>query len=151
MSLEATLNQDLKTALLARDELTVSVLRMLKSTLLYAKVEKGSRDEELADEGVQTILAKEAKKRQESADLYAKGGNAASAEKELAEKAIIEKYLPEQLSEEELAEVIDRVISEVGTNDPTKMGMVIGEVRKKVGNTADGAAIARLVKERLTK
>lgn len=151
MSLEATLNQDLKTALLAHDELKVSVLRMLKSTLLYVKVEKGSRDQEMSDEDILAILAKEAKKRQESADLYTRGGNAPSAEKELAEKAIIEEYLPAQLSEDEVRLVVDEAVEKLGVHDVSQMGQVIGVVRGKIGATADGALIARLVRERLAQ
>jgi uncharacterized protein YqeY len=150
MSLEATLQNDLKTAMLAKDERTVAVLRMVKSTLLYAKVAAGSRDEEMADEAVQELLAKEAKKRQESADLYVRGGNAEKAEAELAEKAIIERYLPEQLGDDEIRAMIDTVITEMGTADMSKMGQVIGAVKAKAGTSADGAVVARLVKERLS-
>jgi uncharacterized protein YqeY len=150
MSLEATLQNDLKTAMLAKEERTVAVLRMVKSTLLYAKVAAGSRDEELADAAVQELLAKEAKKRQESADLYVRGGNTEKAEAELAEKAIIEHYLPAQLGEDEIRAMIDTVITEMGTADMSKMGQVIGAVKAKAGTSADGAVVARLVKERLS-
>jgi uncharacterized protein YqeY len=150
MSLEATLQNDLKTAMLAKDERTVAVLRMVKSTLLYAKVAAGSRDEEMADAAVQELLAKEAKKRQESADLYVQGGSTEKAEAELAEKAIIEHYLPAQLGEDEIRAMIDTVITEMGTADMSKMGQVIGAVKAKAGTSADGAVVARLVKERLS-
>ena len=149
MSLEATLEQDLKAALLAKDARKVSTLRMVKSVLLYAKVAGKGRDQELGDDEVIALLSKEAKKRQESADLYAQGGNTAKAEDELAEKAIIEQYLPAQLSEDELVIMVDEAIASLGVTDASKMGQVIGTVKQKAGASADGAVIARLVKERL--
>ena len=151
MTLETTIDQDLKAAQLARNEQLVSVLRMVKSSFLYAKVAAGTRDSQLSDEAVQDILAKEVKKRQESADLYKQGGNEQKAEAELAEKAIIERYLPAQLSEAELKSVIDTVFSENGATDMSQMGQIIGAVKKQTGASADGALIARLVKERLQK
>jgi uncharacterized protein YqeY len=149
MSLEATLNEDLKAAMLAKDERTVSTLRLLKSSLLYAKVADGSREQDMNDDAVIAILSKEAKKRQESADLYIKGGNQAKADDELAEKAIIDKYLPAQLSEAEISALVDEIIGALPEKDPAKMGQVIGQVKQKTGARADGGVIARLVKERL--
>ena len=151
MPLEKTIDHDLKTAQLARDAELVSVLRMLKSTFLYAKVAAGSRETELSDDVIQDILAKEAKKRQESADLYQQGGNADKAAAELKEKAIIERYLPTQLTEAELKTIIDKVIAELGITQPSQMGQAIGAVKKQTGAAADGAAVARLVRERLSQ
>src|ERR1700685_738173 len=98
--LEEKINQDLKTALLGGDGLGVSTLRGLKSAILYAKIASTNRDEALSDSTLIVLLQKEAKKRQESADLYKQGGNEARAKTELDEKKIIEGYLPAQLSEE---------------------------------------------------
>lgn len=151
MSLETTLNQDLKTAMLAKDEQTVSTLRLVKSALLYTKVASGERDTEMSDDAVMAILGKEAKKRQESADLFTRGGNAGKAQAELAEKAIIERYLPARLDEEEIAAIVDEVLATVGVADQSKMGQVIGMVKQKAGVAADGALIARIVKERITR
>jgi uncharacterized protein YqeY len=150
MSLETTINQDLKTAMLAKDEHTVSTLRLLKSTLLYAKVAAGTRDSEMSDDDVITILAKEAKKRQESADLYMQGGNSEKAAAELAEKVVIERYLPAQLSEDEVRAIVDEVVAELGVSESSQMGQVIGRVKQKTGAAADGALVARLVKERIS-
>jgi uncharacterized protein YqeY len=150
MSVEGQLTGDLKAAMLAGQQQRVMTLRGLKSNLLYAKVAKnGPRDEELADSEVLEVLSRESKKRQESADLYAKGGSPERAEAELAEKAIIDSYLPEQLTEDELSTLIDRVVGESGANSVSQMGMVIGKVKQEAGVRADGAAVARLVKERL--
>ena len=148
--LEEKLEQDIKTALLARDAQRVSTLKQVKSVLLNAKVASGKRASGLSDEEVLPILAKEAKKRQESADLYRQGGNQERADAELAEKSIIEAYLPAQLSEEEIMKLVDSAIAETGASGPQVMGMVIGQVKKLAGPSADGATIARLVKEKLS-
>lgn len=147
--LEQQLEQDIKAALLAGDSQRATTLRGLKAVLLNVKVAEGKRDEGLADEAVLAIFAKEAKKRQESADLYTQGDNTEKAEAELAEKAIIEAYLPAQLSEEELQALIDAAIAETGASGPQAMGQVIGQVKAKAGPAADGGLIARLVKEKL--
>ena len=147
--LKQRLQDDVKAAMLAGDTARLECLRGLKSAILYAEVAAGKREEGLSDEEIQALFAKEAKKRQESADLYVQGGAEDRADKELSEKAIIEEYLPAQLSEEELTSVIDEIINEVKPSGPQQMGQVIGQVKSKVGNTADGAAIARLVKEKL--
>ncbi len=147
--LEDKLEQDLKAAMLAGDSQKVSVLRGLKAVLLNVKVATGKRDSGLSDDEVLPHLAKQAKQRQESADLYIQGGNQAKADDELAEKAIIESYLPAQLGEDELKEMIDVVIAETSAVGSAAMGQVIGQVKAKAGAAADGGLIARLVKEKL--
>lgn len=151
MALEQQIDQDLKSALLSGDKLKVETLRGLKSVVLYAKVAAGSRDLAMADEALQQLFAKEVKKRQESIDLYIRGGNQAMADKELAEKEIIEAYLPEQLSEDELKTFVETVVTELGASDMSAMGKVIAGVKDKAKGAADGAVIARLVKERLAR
>jgi uncharacterized protein YqeY len=148
--LEEKLEQDIKSALLGGDAQRVSTLRQVKSVLLNVKVATGKRETGLSDEEVLPILAKEAKKRQESADLYLQGGNQERATAELAEKTIIEAYLPAQLSEDEISKLVEKVIGESGTRDAQSMGPVIGQVKKLAGPSADGAIIARLVKEKLS-
>lgn len=148
--LEDRLNQDLKAALLAGDKALVTTLRGLKSSLLYAKIASQSRDQAMPDEAVIAVLQKEAKKRQESADLYQKGGNAERAEAELRERAIIEGYLPKQLSEAEVAAKVDEAITNLGDERP-QMGVVIAAVKQTTAGAADGAMIARMVRERLGK
>jgi uncharacterized protein YqeY len=149
MNIKQQLDQDLKTAMLGGDKTTATTLRGLKSAILYAEVAKGSRDIGLGDDEAIEVLGKEAKKRQESADLYHKGGNQARADAELEEKAIIEKYLPAQLSDEELVSIIDKAIEENGASGMQAMGQVIGVVKQQVAGQADGARIAQLVKEKL--
>jgi uncharacterized protein len=148
--LKERIDQDLKQALLGGDKVLVTTLRGLKSVILYAEVAKGVREQGLPDEEIITILAKEAKKRQESADLYRQGGSEERAQAELTERIVIEAYLPQQLSDVELGILIDEVIVEADVHGPQGMGKVIGAVKQKVGAQADGSRIAQMVKERLS-
>jgi uncharacterized protein YqeY len=147
--LEERLEQDIKTALLARDTHTLTTLRGLKATLLNIKVASGKRGTGLDDDEVIEALSKEAKKRQESADLYKQGGNSLRANLELKEKKIIQAYLPEQISENELTGIIEQVIKQSGAIGMSMMGQVIGQTKAKVGAQADGSLIAKIVKEKL--
>lgn len=151
MSLEQRIEQDLKTALLARDRRKTTTLRGLKNSLIYAKVGKSTQGTTLNDDEVISILSREAKKRQESADLYKQGGNAEREQAELEEKALIEIYLPAQLSEAELALVVRQTVSELAASGPSAMGQVIGAVKKKTAGAAAGATIARLVRATLAE
>jgi hypothetical protein len=151
MPIRQLLNDDVKAAMLAGDSLRLETLRSLKTAIQYADVAaKKQADGGISDDEILSLFAREAKKRQDSADLYVQGNAPERAEKELAEKAIIETYLPAQLSEAELASIIDAVIAEQGAAGPQAMGKVIGAVKAKTGTAADGALVARLVKERLT-
>lgn len=147
--LEQRLEQDIKSALLAGDSVKATTLRGLKATLLNVKVAEGTRNQEMSDEQIIGLFSKEAKKRQESADLYVQGGNQVKADQELTEKTIIESYLPAQLDEAAIASVVDETIAELGATDMKSMGQVIGAVKAKTAGTADGGVIAKLVKERL--
>jgi uncharacterized protein len=147
--LKQQLEQDLKTALLAGDKDKATVLRSLKSVILYAEVAQGSRKDGLSDEEIVSLFSKEVKKRQESSELYQKGGSAERAQSELAEKAIIEAYLPQQLSDHELDAIVTSVINDLQVSGPQAMGQVIAVIKQKVGAAADGSRIAKSVKERL--
>ena len=147
--LEQTIEQDIKAAMLAHDAPKVTILRGLKSVILNAKVAQGKRESGLTDEEVLPLLAKEAKKRQESADIYTQAGDTARADQELSEKALIETYLPTQLSQQETVAIVDMVISELSINGPLQMGQVIGAVKQRTQGSADGALIAQLVKQKL--
>ena len=144
------IEQDLKQALLAGDKQKAETLRTIKSSILNEAIAQGARDSGLSDEQIQTILARESKKRQEAADLYEKGGAADRASAELAEKTIIDSYLPEQLTEEEVAKAVDEEIAKQDSPTMQDMGRIIGAVRGRLGAQADGALIAKLVKEKLS-
>lgn len=150
MTIKEQLDADIKAAMLGGDKQKATTLRGLKSAILYVEVAKGSRETGgLSDDEVIEVLGKEAKKRQESADLYAKGGSMDKAEAELTEKAIIQAYLPAQLGDDELNEIIAKVIADTGASGPQAMGQVIGAVKQQTAGRADGGRIAQLVKEKL--
>jgi uncharacterized protein len=150
MDIKSRIDSDLKAAMLAGDKTLATTLRGLKSAILYAEVAAGSRDQGLPETDTVNLLAKEAKKRQESADLYQKGGNQERAEAELAEKSVIEAYLPAQLNDKELDAIIDQVIEEIGETGAQAMGKIIAAVKERTGGQADGGRIAAMVKARLT-
>lgn len=150
MGLKQRIDADLKQAMLSGDKTLTTTLRGLKSAILYAEVASGERQQGLNDVAIVQLLTKEAKKRQESADLYRRGGNQERAAAELQEKEVITRYLPAQLSDTELDNVIDEVLSDYNTVDSSIMGPVIAKVKQKVGATAEGARIAARVKGKLT-
>lgn len=149
MALKSAIADDLKAALLGGDRFVGETLRGLKAAILNEEVATGKRDEGLSDEEIEKIVAKEVKKRGESAELYEQNGRAESAADERREAEILSAYLPKQLSEDELTAVVEAAIKQLGANGMSDMGKVIGVVKSKVGNTADGAVVAKLVKEKL--
>jgi uncharacterized protein YqeY len=149
--MQEQIERDLKTALLAGDKTTAETLRGLKSAILNEAISQNARDSGLTDEQIQKILSKESKKRQEAADLYKQGGSEPRAQAELAEKTIIDGYLPEQMGEEQVAKIVDQQIAAAGSPTMQDMGKIIGSVRAQTGSQADGALIARLVKEKLAE
>jgi len=149
MSIKQQIEADLKTAMLAGEKDRVTTLRGLKSSILYAEVAAGKREKGLDEQTAVSLMQKEAKKRQESADLYSQGGNSEKAANELKEKKIIESYLPEQLSEQDVLKLVEEAIAKVGTPTQQQMGQIIGIVKAASKGNADGAMIAKLVKERI--
>lgn len=150
MSIKERIDSDLKKALLANDKTTATTLRGLKSVILDAEIAEGKRDTGLSDDAVSQLLAKEVKKRRESIALFEQGGRADMAAAEQAEIACIETYLPEAMSEDDIKTLIDTTIAGMGEVTMQQMGQVIGQVKVKAGPTADGALIARLVKDKLS-
>ena len=149
MTLKQRIESDMKAALLGGDRFVGETLRNLKAAILNEEVAQGKRDSGLDDATVEQIIAKEVKKRNEAAALYDQNMRQDSADEERREAEVLGRYLPEQLSEAELKTVVDAKVTELGATDAKMMGQVIGAVKKEVGNTADGAMIAKLVKEAL--
>lgn len=150
MTLKAQLDNDLKAALLGGDRFRADVLRGLKAVILNEEVAKGKRDEGLDDATIEQLIAREVKKRLDSAQQYEAAGRPELVEAEKAESAVLEAYLPEQLSEEDIQATINDIITTLGISGPQAMGQVIGAVKAKLGNAADGATVARLVKASLS-
>lgn len=148
VTLKAQIEAEMKTALLGGDRFRGEVLRNLKAAILNEEVAKGKREEGLADADVEQVIAREVKKRGDAAILYEQNMRQDSADEERREAEILQEFLPEQLSEAELKTIVDAKITELqAKGDPKKMGQVIGAVKASVGNSADGATLARLVKE----
>lgn len=149
--MQEQIEKDLKSAMLGGDKAKAEVLRGLKGALLNEAIALSKKDEGLSDDEIQKVLVKEAKKRQESADIYKNAGETERADKELSEKTIIDIYLPEQVSEEEINNAVTEAIASTGASSASDMGKVIGVVRAKFGASADGALIAKIAKEKLTQ
>ena len=149
MALKSQLDNDLKAALLSGDRFRGDVLRGLKAVILNEEVAQNKRDEGLDDATIEQLIAREVKKRNDSAQQYQAAGRPELVEIEQNEAKILEEYLPEQLSEEDIKKTIDETIATLGVSGPQAMGQVIGAVKGKLGNAADGATVARLVKEAL--
>lgn len=139
----------MKAALLGGDRFAGDTLRNLKAAILNEEVAQGKRDSGLTDEEIEKVIAREVKKRAESANLYESNGRPELAETEKKEAEVLSKYLPEQLGEDKIVEIVSAKITELGVSGPQAMGQVIGAVKQQVGNTADGALVAKIVKEQL--
>ena len=148
-ALKAQFDQDIKAALLSGDRFSASVLRDFKAAVLNEEVAQRKRDVGLADAEIEKILIREVKKRAESAAIYDGADRPELAQTERAESKVLEKYLPEQVSEADIKAAVDEAIVATGATNPAMMGQVIGAVKSQLGNSADGATIARLVKEAL--
>jgi uncharacterized protein YqeY len=145
------IESDIKAAMIAGDKNKTEVLKGIKTAMQYEAVSQKSSDRTLSDEQIQRVLAREAKKRQDAAELYKNAGEQERADKELSEKEIIDQYLPKQLSEEEVAKAVEEEIEKSGASSVSDLGRVIAAVRSKLGASADGSVIARQVKEKLSK
>ena len=146
MSLKETISNDLKAAFLGGNRFISDTLKGLKASILNQEIALGKREEGLTDAEVEAVVQKEVKKRKESAEIYTQAGRDELAQKELDEMAILEKYLPQQLSEAEIEALLRQIIDEGKlTLDAKNQGMLIGQVKKRVGSAADGAIVARVV------
>ena len=146
MSLKETLNNDIKTAMTAKDKETLAVLRMIKTAVQAAEIDK---KEELNAEEELTILAREAKQRRESLAEFVKAGRDELVAKTEAEIEIVERYLPKQLSVEEVKEVIATVAEKIGATTQKEFGKLMGAVMQELKGKADGNVIKEQVKAHL--
>ena len=145
------IDADLKEAMLGGDKRLVSVLRTLKGVILDAEIAKNAREVGLPEDDVITLLQKESKKRGEAALLYEQNNDSERAQNERYEQTVLAEYLPKALDDNEIAAIIDDVMKTIDTPTMQQMGQIIGAVKAKAGAAADGAVVARLVKERLEK
>jgi uncharacterized protein YqeY len=143
MSLQNKLSEEIKAAMLARNADRLSALRMLKSALGYAQMER--KTETLPDGDFMALVQKEVKKRRDSMEQFEKGGRAELAAKERVEIGVLEEFLPKAMPPEELESLVRAVIQELGATSKKEMGPVIKAVQAKAAGRADGKSISGLV------
>lgn len=149
MSLQDKVMEAMKTAMKAKDTQSLEALRSVKSALLLAQTETGSKTD-LSEEEEIKLLQKQVKQRKDSAAIYKEQGREDLAEPELAQAQVIEQFLPQQLSEEEVGKMIEQIIAETGATSMADMGKVMGLASAKLGGKADGKTISTAVKSRLS-
>lgn len=149
MSLSAQIDEDLKNAMRAKDTLRLGVLRMLKSAVKYAAIEKSGLDGALDDVEVAQIIRKQLKQRQDSVDGFEKGGRPELAHKEREEIEVLVAYLPKGLSPEEIATLVQEAIVEAGATSKAQMGVVMKLVQAKAAGRVDGKSLSTEVQKQL--
>jgi uncharacterized protein len=145
------INNALKDAMKVKSERRVSTLRLVNSTLKNADIEaRGQGKGPISDDAVLSLLQKMIKQRQESVELYEKGGRAELAQQEREEIAIIAAYLPKQMSEDEVRAAIAEAVQEVGASGMKDMGKVVGALKAAYAGKMDFAKASALVKAALS-
>lgn len=150
MSLEQKINEDLKKAMLAKDDKSLRSLRAIKAAILLAKTAEGGSGE-IDEQDEIKLLQKLVKQRKDSLEIYQQQNRPDLAQKEQEEISVIEKFLPKPLSPEELRNEITAVISETGASSQADMGKVMAAATKRLAGKADGKTISGIVKELLSK
>src|SRR5437899_7609761 len=140
---QARLSQELKAAMLAKDADRLSPLRLLKSAVGYAQMER--KTDNLSDADFVAVVQKEVKKRRDAIEQYEKGNRPELAEKEKKEISVLETFLPKPLSPEELEQLVKAAIQELGATRKKEMGPVIKAVQAKAAGRADGRTISAIV------
>jgi uncharacterized protein len=149
MSLEVTINEHLKKAMLAKDEKGLRALRAIKAAILLAKTAEGAGDAMSADAEIK-LLQKLVKQRKDSIEIFEQQNRADLAVKEKEEVEVIEQYLPKQLSHDEIKQAITAIITQTGVSNISGLGQVMGIASKQLAGKADGKTISAIVKELLT-
>ncbi|TLD72668.1 GatB/YqeY domain-containing protein [Phragmitibacter flavus] len=148
-TIAARLTEDMKTAMKAKDSVTLNVVRGLKSSLKYAAIEKAGADGELDDNEALVVIRREIKKRQDSVSQYESGGRPELAATEKAEIAVLENYLPAAMSEADLIALVDAVIAETGATTKKDMGKVMKLLQERSEGRADNKVLSTEVNKRL--
>lgn len=149
MSLENTINDHLKKAMLAKDEKGLRALRAIKAAILLAKTAEGAGDAMTADAEIK-LLQKLVKQRKDSIEIFEQQNRADLAIKEKEEVEVIEQFLPKQMSAEEIKAAVAEIIKQTGVANISGLGQVMGIASKQLAGKADGKTISTIVKELLT-
>ncbi|QBQ40726.1 GatB/YqeY domain-containing protein [Sphingobacterium psychroaquaticum] len=148
MTLEEKINQDIKAAMIAKDQAKLRGLRAIKAAILLAKTEKG-HTEELSQDTEIKVLQKLVKQRKESGEIYKAQNREDLFQIEFEEQEVIESYLPKQLDRTAVEDIIKAIITEVGATSVKDMGKVMGAANQKLAGQADGKTISEVVKDLL--
>ncbi|MGJ1197759.1 GatB/YqeY domain-containing protein [Sphingobacterium spiritivorum] len=149
MALEEKINQDIKAAMIAKDNAKLRGLRAIKAAILLAKTEKGG-SEDLSEDTEIKVLQKLVKQRKESAEIYKTQNREDLYQIEVEEQNVIEEYLPKQLDRAEVESIIKQIIQETGASSVKDMGKVMGAANQKLAGQADGRTISEVVKSLLS-
>lgn len=149
MTLQEKIDSDLKEAMRAKEAERLSVLRMVKSAMMNAAIEKHGAGGKLADSDAIVVLRKQVKQRQDSVAGFEKGGRPELAEKERREIGILAEYLPLPLTAEEVTSIVQAAIAETGASSKAQMGKVMKVVNEKAAGRADGRILSEAVQKAL--
>ncbi len=148
MGLQQQVMEQMKAAMKSKDKVALESLRAIKSALLLAQTEAGSKAE-MSEENEVKLVQKLVKQRKDSAAIFIEQNRQDLADPELAQAAVIEQFLPEQRSVEEIENVVAQVIKTTGASGMKDMGKVMGMVSKQLAGQADGKTISTIVKSKL--
>ena len=148
MTISEQLLTDMKSSMMAGDSERTGVLRLLRGALKNEEIKAGH---ELNEDEAMKVLTREAKQRRDSIDAFKEAGRDDLIAQEELELAVISGYLPNPLTEDEVTAIVDEVVTSLGATDMKQMGQVIGAVMAKVGASADGGSVSRVVKARLSQ
>ena len=150
MKLQERVDSDLKDAMRAKEATKLGVLRMLKSALKYAEIEKSGTDADLSETEAVQVIRKQVKQRQDSIESFEKGGRAELVAKEKEELSILNSYLPQAMSADELSKIVRETIAEVGATSKAQMGVVMKAVQAKAAGRVDGKTLSQEVQKQLS-
>ena len=150
MTLAERVDEDLKQAMRDKNAAKLGVLRMLKSALKYAAIEKAGADGDLNDAEAVQVIRKQVKQRQDSIESFEKGGRAELVAKEKDELSILQTYLPQAMSADDLSKIVRETIAEVGATSKAQMGAVMKALQPKVAGRADGKTLSAEVQKQLS-
>lgn len=147
MSLKTQLTEDMKTAMRAKDQVSLSTIRLINAAIKQFEVDERT---EADDAKVISILTKMVKQRKDSAKIYTEAGRQDLADKENAEIEILNRYLPQMMSAEEIKTVVEAVIAETGASGMGDMGKVMGVLKTRLAGKADMGEVNKVLKAALT-
>lgn len=149
MTIPQRIDSELKDAMRAKDAAKLAVLRMLKSAIKYAAIEKGGAEGELDDTEATHVIRKQVKQRQDSIESFEKGGRPELATKEKEELTLLSAYLPQAMSADDLAAAVRETIADTGATSRAQMGAVMKALQTKLAGRADGKSLSQEVQRQL--